>query len=628
MGLVDKIRSWRAELPSDSFVRASIQARLGLTDVKVPGQSVLPNRLRRPSVQGSEDLDRILALPRRKPDLANVPEWPLEKLLRKENPACRCSEMGRPCVKALRPIQRLALIEAQERKGIQGAIGVGHGKELICELLPFALGAKNAVLLIPPDMREAFALDWEHYGQHWWQPNLVGGSNFIPGMPRLRVIAYSELSHEKFTDELRKWKPDALICNEAHNLCNPKSIRTRRLIAYAAEEATVPCLFFSGTLTKNSICNEAHLAALSLGLGSPYPLDETELGMWARAIDPQREGGKLPALMGALKALCNDGEDVRSAFKRRRSETPGVVDTTEAAIPAALYLRERVPPKMPEEVKKAIADVEKMACRPDGEEFTEAWQVSKCVSELSSGFYYRWIYPRGEDEKLIARWFGARQAWNREVRELLQRPVPHLDSPALAAKAAIRSLLGLEGTPEKPIWKSRSFAEWREVHKLVRPETQAVWISDWLARDAAAWGKEHHGIIWYRSRAFGAKVGEISGFPIFGEGKEASRNIEKEKGNRSIIASLKAHGTGKNLQYGFSKSLFAQMPYDAGLWEQHLGRTHRYGQPKDSVDAWIYRHCPSYLEAFAKGYELALFAHETKPNPQKLMYATYSFPRK
>src|SRR6266849_1384248 len=127
-------------------VRASLAARLGYTDVAVEGQATPPSRHGRPSVGKSADLDRILALPIRKE--VSLLDF---SFLQKANEACRCAEMRRPCARALLPIQAQALTEAATLNGMVGAIGVGHGKELICELLPLVMrDCKTAILLISP----------------------------------------------------------------------------------------------------------------------------------------------------------------------------------------------------------------------------------------------------------------------------------------------------------------------------------------------------------------------------------------------------------------------------------------------------------------------------------------------
>jgi len=55
-------------------------------------------------------------------------------------------------------------------------------------------------------------------------------------------------------------------------------------------------------------------------------------------------------------------------------------------------------------------------------------------------------------------------------------------------------------------------------------------------------------------------LAELSGLPIYEGGKKAGEAIIKENGSRSIIASLKSHGRGRDrLQFSFCHQLVAQM---------------------------------------------------------------------
>lgn len=605
------------------FVRDAIAARVG-GEVTTKKRKPL---FHRPVVSNSEELQRILRLPYRVVDTNKPPPVRAFEHLKRHNPNCLCASMGRPCVRDLFSTQEWALLEAFMSNGGLFAYGVGHGKELLSELLPLAMpDVKTAILLIPPDMRAAFKRDWAHYGQHFYQPNLVGGDGpFRPGAPRLAVIAYSELSHATFTAALANYKPDLIIANEAQALCALDSVRTRRLLNYCGDHPECRFVAMSGTLTKKSLMDYGHLAALALGEGSPLPIDPNVLEDWALAIDPKPPWGKVAALPGALMLMCQPGEDIRKAFKRRRAGTPGVLDTSDQGVPNALHIKRRELPPMPQKIKDLMIQVKAKCERPDGEEFQEHAQVAQCLRQLACGFYYRWRFPRGESKALIDEWRAARKAWNHEVRELLQYPKPHLDSPKLAALAAMRHCKGMKGTKEKPTWNSYAWPAWRDIRKKVYHELEAVWEDDWLARDAVEWGKESLGIIWYDSTALGDKIEELSGFKRYGGGAKASEEIELEKGDRTIVCSIMAHGKGKNLQYAFSRGLITEpVPEQIGH-EQLLGRTHRKGQKADVVECEYYLHCPEFTGPFEVARERAKYVEETTHNQQRLRRATYLF---
>ena len=163
--------------------------------------------------------------------------------------------------------------------------------------------------------------------------------------------------------------------------------------------------------------------------------------------------------------------------------------------------------------------------------------------------------------------------------------------------------------------------------------TEAVWVDDYLARDAAAWGRDNRGIIWYVHTTFGEKVAEISGLPIHRGGKDAEKRIKAERGDRSIIASIGSHGEGRDgLQYLFHQQLVANPPVSratggAALWEQLLGRLHREGFKWDEVDTWMYRHTREMREAWDRAQELARYVTGTMGSYQKLLACTPTWSR-
>ncbi|NOK09602.1 hypothetical protein [Corallococcus exercitus] len=92
---------------------------------------------------------------------------------------------------------------------------------------------------------------------------------------------------------------------------------------------------------------------------------------------------------------------------------------------------------------------------------------------------------------------------------------------------------------------------------------------------------------------------------------------------RSIVASLRAHGTGKNLT-AFSRMLFVNTPADGAAWEQAIGRCHRQGQLADEVEVELYQHTAELVGAFEKARDFARFIGETEGTPQKLCFANYN----
>ncbi len=151
--------------------------------------------------------------------------------------------------------------------------------------------------------------------------------------------------------------------------------------------------------------------------------------------------------------------------------------------------------------------------------------------------------------------------------------------------------------------------------------------ADYLVQDAADWAKKHRGIIWYEHKAFGQRIAEVSGLPRHGGGIGAEARILAEKGDRSIVASLKSHGTGRDgLQRIFKDQLLANPPSSGDLFEQVLGRLHRIGQEADEVNCSVYRHTPEMAGAIDKALCQAKFVAGIIGSNQKLLAANYDWP--
>lgn len=640
MGMLDKYGLGLS--PPAKQPKISLRERLGFTSVAIPEEAEIfaespETPLSGRAVRGSKDLTRIVALPRRAAAIGGNFEF-----LGKTNSGCNCKvyKPNDPCAKSLLKIQSQVLQEIGQEEGLLGPIGVGHGKTLMDLLAPMTMpGCKTAVLLIPVGLLDQLlSIDWPYYSQHWELPNLGTTGLWSPDKPTLYIIPYSQLSSPKSSALLEKIRPDLIIADEAHNLKHKASARTRRFLAYFKNHPETRFCGWSGTLTTKSLKDYAHLAHLALGDNTPLPTHWPTVEEWAGAIDPPRKN-QFTSPMGALKALCEPGEHVRSAFRRRLVETPGVVATEESALACSLILEEREV-QVPEAVVKAIDSLKDSWATPDGEELITAMDVAGCAKELASGFYYRRTWPNNEPLEVRAAWLDARKNWHRELRERLKHPKLELDSEFLATQAAIRWHEGYVFIdPEtgvrtvyppgskngpRPTWAAEHWPRWKELRKTAKPSKETIWIDEYLVRDSCDWMQKNTGIVWYTHVAFGEKLAEISKAPFYGPGPEAAIGIVRESGKKSIIASINSHREGRNLQ-AFSNQLIANPPTDGGWWEQLLGRTHRPNQQADEVYAWVYRHTSDLAAAVDSGIAYAGYIQETQGTKQKLVYATKIF---
>lgn len=584
----------------------------------------------RPAVGRSADLSRILELPRRpvpgpRELSALAAKW-RGLLGRPRAPGtCACASMGRPCVDELRPAQAWALEELREADGLLGAIGVGHGKTLLNILAARAVrGVVLAVMLIPPGLRDQLARDYLALREHWQVPSLVmeGRGWTVPGSPVVHVVPYSRLSRPESSDLLGKLGPDLFVADECHKLKDPESATVRRFLRYLRERPQTRLACWSGTVTSRSVKDYAHLLDAALKEGSPLPRDPNAAQEWALALDPT----DWVAPMGELERLLEPGESLYDGYRRRLHETRGVVHTSGAAVGCPVVLRAR-PAELPFDLAETLRRVRSSWVRPDGEEFVEHLAVQACARQLACGFFYRWKFPRGEEPALILEWYEARKEWNRELRDKLRSAREHLDSPVLCTRAAERHYRAGGYSGDLPTWEAQSWKRWEAVKDAVQPEPDAVWLSDFLAEDAADWVAKHRGVVWYEHAVFGRRVAQLSGAPLHGGGPEAGALIAAEDGSRSLVASVKAHGTGRDgLQLLFHKQLVANPPAGADAWEQLLGRLHRTGQRADEVETWVYRHTPELREALDSAVLKAKYVEGTTGAHQKLLSCDAEFP--
>ncbi len=614
----------------------------------------------KPPVSDSPDLQRILALPRR-PQTESGSERALALIAlmtrrfqrdRSRLGPCRCKEISkqhtgaeRECITTLNLPQAAALFEMGITGGLLGLIGTGCGKTLCDLLAPMAVpDCKIAVLLIPPGLVTQLIAEYELVREHFDVPSLlVWGDVLLPGkqvrapyfaidpdpeVPTLNVYPYSRLSLPKSTVKLDEIGPDLIIADECHKLRHAATATTSRVLKRFDRYPDTRLCAWSGSVTDSSPKDYAHILNMALRSKSPLPNDPAVVDDWARAIEP----GSWPAPPGALLALCNPGEHIHDGFHRRLVESRGVITTTTAAIDAELVIEERTAPDLPEAVENALHLLRETWQRPDGEELIDPLTVARCARELACGFYYRWKFPRGEPTALILEWLDIRKLYRSELREFLAVRRDHLDSPHLCELAAQRfhhdiaipyrpaGTSAEEWAYRHPIWKSQFWPAWRDIKSLVQPETEAVWVDDYLVDDAAAWGLDNHGIIWYESAAFGMRIAEHSGLTMHGGGPDAGKLIAENDGKRSIVCSIKSHGTGRDgLQRHYADQLIAQPMSSSSGWEQLLARLFRIGQKAPRVYARFYRHTLELRAQVDQALARALYVQSTMGNSQKLL---------
>jgi hypothetical protein len=485
-------------------------------------------------------------------------------------------------------IQAAALCVIGQYQGALLPIGVGQGKALISLLAANEIDCERPLLVVPAQLREQTNKFVIPEMKNHWKIH-----------PNLKVIGYSELSLEKNANMLEELQPDLLIFDEVHALKNKKAGRTRRVTRYLKAYPDTKVVAMSGTISNRSLKDWAHIAEWCLKERTPVPLNWNELMLWADAIDVKvKEEQRVSP--GALMQFCKEGENVRQGFRRRFVETPGIVASKEDDLGVSLRLMKKEI-DVPDKIKNMIREMKSKWETPNGDIITEAVDLWRHVRELSLGFWYTW------EEKPPREWLDARREWKKYVRETLKHNRRGLDT-------------------ELQVWNEcqsitrngmLEWIAWKHIKDTYKPKTVAVWESDFMLKACMEWQEENDdSIVWVEHREFGKQLEEYSGFEYFGAGDDCILCTR----NRTIIASISAHGTGKNLQR-FNKNLVVCPPSSGQKWEQMLARTHRHGQEADEVTCEMFMHIDELEKSFEQARADARYLEDTYGNRQKLNYA-------
>lgn len=352
----------------------------------------------KPPVTDTPELRRILALPRRpqldpeSPRAAALCQLITQRYARPRTTPCECRKIAPKrfengavgCITSLNVAQAWSLYEIGIVQGLEGAIGVGHGKTVLDILAPLALADAwhaeavrrgqvaerekyRALLLVPPGLVDQLDREYQLISQHFRVPSIVFHNRPIRrecvGEPWLHVYPYSKLSRAEATTFLGGLRPHAVIADESHNIGDPTSVRGGRVVDWFDVRAPETRMAnWTGSLTDKSLEDYAKLCEMALKNRSPLPRDPEVVKEWASAIDPspskKGEDGKEETTAGAggwsadpgalLEGLiatgCQEpGEHVYKGFHRRLVETLGFIATRAPAIAADLEIVERVP---------------------------------------------------------------------------------------------------------------------------------------------------------------------------------------------------------------------------------------------------------------------------------------------
>lgn len=512
----------------------------------------------------------------------------------------------------LRPLQAAMLVQAVRGDGLVALAGCGSGKTLTTLLLPLVLGSARPLLILPAAMRAQNAADQVEYAQHW-------------RLAPVEVMSYEGLSAPSQRARLDELAPDLIICDEAHHLRNLKSARVRRLETYLRASGARFCAL-SGTLVSRTLIDYAHVLNWALRAWSPLPRQNALIAIWARVIEERDATREHNAWVdGALPP----GDALEDRYHKRLRRSRGVVISSDQRVAASLVIQRR---KYRESPKLRAALVQLLATQnvvsATHESLDEAtvdlmlkssdlWSPRDSIycrvwAQLAMGCVYVWDWGEREPDH---EWVEARRAWGSAARHMLDSG--RYDSEALL-KRDIRS--GAYTHP-RVVGALRA---WDAVAHRPPPNTRAVWVDEAWVEDVVAWARaqKEPPIIWVQLNAVAQKLGELTGWEMYGSGGDASARLEARRGvSHPCIMSIASHGTGKNLQ-AWSNQIVAHPLSHPARWEQMIARTHRHGQGADVVNVTTYKH-GLFSRALNRAKDDARYIYESTGQDQRLIYANY-----
>lgn len=552
-------------------------------------------------------------------------------------------------------------------------IGVGWGKTGISLMIAergWRKGLENIVLQVPPSVTSQLVT----HDIAWWRARVplsvpfhdLSGRTKAQRLKMARsgrkgcyIIPYSMLSTEDSVEVIRTINPKLVICDEGHNLKNFSAARTRRIMKFI-EETEPEFVVASGTITDKGVEDYHHLITAALGDNSPLPLSNMMAMQWGVVLNSgaqpseNQAGTLMPLIEWAREHFPKEDlppivSGFRRAYRLRLTSAPGVVSTGDQEIGVSLTISNRVIDQ-PErwvgydELMGLIGLIEDEYVTPNGDEIQHAIHTHKWLSELSCGFYNELKWPTPEvlaarrkitveeayDQLMRAQaHHRAQQVYNKDLREFLLygRAIEKADTPRGVGLAIKHGRT--EGMPTKMV------SLWHKAHALAfdnmpKRDSSAVRVCSFKIDDALNWAsqlpKGVGGIIWHYHQevgewlmGFGTKLGLPMLYCPAGD-NDTIRN-ESNKG-KIIVASIMAHGEGKNLQF-MQEQYVLQWPRSAKVAQQLLGRTHRTGQLADEL---IVNRCdmlPFDILNFAACLNDAVYRQQTLGVREKMVFCNY-----
>lgn len=498
---------------------------------------------------------------------------------------------------SLLPGQERSLVEAKRAGGLIASLPVGSGKTLLSALLPTYLDCARPFVFTRAALVEKTHREFEELKRHW----RIRGDIYI--------CSYEDLSSQRFADLLEHRKPDLIVCDEAHCLKNVDSARTKRFLRYCASYTPTLCLF-SGTLMSASIEDLWHLSLCAFPDSSPLPTKWAQAQNWAAVLDRDSfmpTGAQLAQLswLAAHSTLPEHArlqQRIQDGFRHWIAQQPGFVYEFRSSCSASLSLEKYKLHQLNEETSAAIERLDELWQTPDGEDLFLAFEHNRIRRQLECGFYYRWVWPNDEPDRA---WQTARNEFRKELRAVLSLPAArkaHVDSMAQGEKYLRQT------EPNNPM-----LLAWDAQKHKPEPPRETVWLDKNPIKVAVELARKENAILWCTHQAQLDAAAKL-GLEAYGGGQEFD-----ESTRRPLALSIKAHGTGRNLQ-AWDVGVVPSPPTNQVVWQQLIGRCHREGQRSDLV-RWLVPGGAYWNEILGRARKNAEWAKITSGEEQKLLLA-------
>lgn len=531
----------------------------------------------------------------------------------------------------LRPIQALALHDIHMFGGLLGPMRVGSGKTLTTYLAPEVMPrgpARRPLLVVPAKLKKKTLREFRVLSKHWMGPNpdayrietyeLLGRPQAGRQLDRKGNVVKASL--------LERYKPDLIVLDEAHKAKNKQAAVTRNLRDYIRDNPNTVVIVLSGTIIKRSIKDFAHLAEWALPRMCPVPTHFAELEAWAGALDEKVSAFRRTRPGALIDALCSPeekaraaygGEEelsaVRQAFRRRLTDTPGVVATQDGPLAdCSLSIEIWSPPKKDPVVDQHFHKLRMTGETPTGMPCADGIETKRHALEMGLGLEYRWD-PAPPDE-----WLEVRKAWGKFSREVIK-----WNRRSIHSEKAVKNAVDLGLYPDGGLLE-----RWRKLEPTFKPNTISVWFSSEALDAAALWiAQNPRGLVWCDNVAFSKALAAATGLSYYGrEQKDINgRHVLDAPTSEGFIASIKSLSEGQNLQ-AWSTNLVMGPPSSGLTWEQMMGRTHRDGQEAEEVSFFVYIACREHAVDFWQAHTDGLAEQDMTGQAQKIRYADVEVP--